>query len=51
MVDELFSHKHADDDSCPSCGTPIKPGLTTQYLEDLDVEICAVCEHPLRDKT
>jgi hypothetical protein len=49
MAGEIFSHKHADDSACPSCGTPIKHGVTTQYLDDLDAEICAVCEQPLAE--
>ncbi len=47
MANGVFSHRHADDLSCPSCGTPIRHGVTTQYLDDLDAEICAVCEQPL----
>jgi len=44
---EIFSHRHSKDESCPNCGTPIRRGVTTQYLDDLDAEICAVCEQPL----
>ncbi len=50
MANGVFSHKHANDSACPSCGTPIKHGVTTQYLDDLDAEICAVCEQPLADE-
>lgn len=49
MGESIFSYKHADDESCTTCGTPIKHGVTTQYLGDLDAEICAVCEQPLPD--
>ena len=49
MGESIFSYKHAEDESCPSCGTPIKHGVTTQYVDDLDVEICVVCEQPLRE--
>ncbi len=44
----IFSQGHADDNACLNCGTPIKYGVTTQYLSEIDAEICAVCEHPLK---
>ncbi|MEM4246749.1 MAG: hypothetical protein QXR48_04270 [Candidatus Woesearchaeota archaeon] len=47
MAGEIFSHKHSEDESCPNCGTPIRRGVTTQYLDGLDAEICAVREQPL----
>lgn len=47
MAGDVFSRKHAGEESCPNCGTPVRHGVTTQYLEDLDAEICAVCEQPL----
>jgi hypothetical protein len=49
MAHEIFSPKHADEPSCPGCGTPVRHGVTTQYVDDLDVEICAVCEQPLKE--
>jgi len=48
MVHEIFSRRHAGDESCSGCGTPIRHGVTTQYVEDIDAEICAVCEQPLK---
>jgi hypothetical protein len=50
MAGDIFSLRHADEESCPSCGTPVRHGVTTQYLDDLDAEICAVCEQPLEGK-
>ena len=47
MGESIFSHRHAADEACPSCGTPVKHGVTTQYIDELDAEICAVCEQPL----
>ena len=50
-MNEIFSRKHAGDDSCVRCGTPIKLGVTTQYIDDLDVEVCVVCEQPLASES
>lgn len=47
MADSIFSHKHSNDESCTNCGTPIKHGVTTQYVDDIGAEICAVCENPI----
>jgi hypothetical protein len=49
FMGDLLSHEHSEDEACPSCGTPVKHGVTTQYIDELDAEICAVCEQPLRD--
>jgi hypothetical protein len=32
---------------CINCGTPVQVGITTQYMPELDIEVCAVCEQPL----
>ncbi len=48
-MENVFVHQHTPGEACPCCGTPIQHGLTTQYIDDLDTEICAVCEQPLRD--
>jgi hypothetical protein len=47
MAETLFSRRHAEDESCTGCGTPIKHGVTTQYVDEIGAEICAVCEQPL----
>jgi len=48
MGESITSARNAEQ-SCPSCGTPIKHGITTQYLDDIDAEICAVCEQVLSE--
>lgn len=47
MAETLFSRRHAQDETCAGCGTPIKHGVTTQYVDEIGAEICAVCEQPL----
>jgi len=47
MTETIFSHRHTKDETCTGCGTPIKHGVTTQYVDEIGAEICAVCEQPL----